>query len=174
VSRVDPPVRADEKATLLGYLEFGRETLASKCAGLTPAQLTQQSVRPSGLSLLGLVRHLAEVELMWFQNRLAGGHRPAIYVTDADIDADFHVPAEPADSARLAAAVESAFATWRAQIAAANAVMAGVDDLDQLFVHEREGLMSVRWLLLHMIEEYARHNGHADLLREAIDGVTGE
>jgi uncharacterized damage-inducible protein DinB len=174
VSRVDPPVRAGEKATLLGYLEFGRETLALKCAGLTPAQLAQRPVRPSGLSLLGLVRHLAEVELMWFQNRLAGGHEPAIYVTDADIDADFHGPADPGDAAQLTAAVEADFATWRAQIAQANAIMAGVDDLDQLFVHEREGHMSVRWLLLHMIEEYARHNGHADLLREAIDGVTGE
>jgi Protein of unknown function (DUF664) len=128
-------------------------------------------VRPSGLSLLGLVRHLAEVELMWFQNRLAGGHEPAIYVTDADIDADFHVPPDPA---QLAVAVEAAFVTWRAQITRANAIMVGVDDLDQLFVHERDGQMSVRWLLLHMIEEYARHNGHADLLREAIDGVTGE
>jgi hypothetical protein len=171
VSRVDPPVGADEKATLLGYLEFGRETLALKCAGLTPAQLALQPVRPSGLSLLGLIRHLAEVELMWFQNRLAGGHRPAIYVTDADIDADFHVPGDPA---RLGAAVEAAFATWRAQVAQANVIMAGVDDLGQLFVHEREGQLSVRWLLLHMIEEYARHNGHADLLREGIDGVTGE
>jgi hypothetical protein len=169
MSRVCPPRAGDERSTLLGYLDYQRETLARKCEGLTPDQLARRSISPSELSLLGLVRHLSEVEQRWFQTRLGGLDVADIYFTDADPDGDFHVPTDD-----LAATVDEAFVTWRSQVARSNEIVAGVASLDQVFVHERDGELSVRWLLLHLIEEYARHNGHADLLREAIDGVTGE
>jgi hypothetical protein len=162
-------VFGDERATLVGYLDFQRATLLVKCAGLTPAQLATRSVPTSTLTLLGLVRHLADVEQRWFQYRLAGLDVSGYYVTDADIDGDFNLP-DPV----TAAVVEDAFSSWQVEVDRSNEIVAGVASLDQRFVHEQVGELSVRWLLLHMVEEYARHNGHADLLREAIDGLTGE
>jgi hypothetical protein len=169
MSRERPPRAGDERSTLIGYLDYQRETLAAKCVGLTPAELARRSVPPSGLSLLGLVRHLADVEQRWFQYRVAGLDVSGIYVTDADEDGDFHLPGPMTQ-----AVVDDAFSSWRAEVTRANEIVAEVASLDQVFVHESYGELSIRWLLLHMIEEYARHNGHADLLREAIDGVTGE
>jgi uncharacterized damage-inducible protein DinB len=178
MSRLSPPPSADERTMLVSWLDFHRTTLAKKCAGLTPQQLATRSVPPSELSLLGLVRHMAEVERGWFVRRVAGIDAPRIYGAEADEsdqDADFHLPvAEPAELAALAALVDQAFAAWRAEVIRADEILAGVANLDVTFRHERGGEISVRWLLVHMIEEYARHNGHADLLREAIDGVTGE
>jgi hypothetical protein len=170
--RSDPPFSADERTMLISWLDYHRETLAEICAGLTPRQLATCSVAPSDLSLLGLVRHLAKVESTWFVARVAGIDSPPRYSTEADADADLHVPAVTA--AELALLVDDAFTVWRAAIDQADEILAGVASLDEEFLHARDGVMiSVRWLLVHMIEEYARHNGHADLLREAIDGRTG-
>ncbi len=173
MDRVDPPLSADERAMLIGWLDYHRETLAIKCDGLTPAQLATRAVAPSELSLLGLVRHLAEVESTWFVRRVAGIDEPARFSTEHDVDGDLHLPA--ATGTELAGLVDEAFTAWQSAIARADEVLAGVASLDDEFWHERDRVMiSVRWLLVHMIEEYARHNGHADLLREAIDGVTGD
>ncbi|MDT3399286.1 DinB family protein [Streptomyces sp. B1866] len=160
-----PPHHADERTSLEGWLDFHRATLAVKCEGLDDARLREASVPPSSLTLLGLVRHMAEVERHWFRRILDGQDAPPIWYTDADRDGDFHVT--EADGAA------DAFPVWRAEIDAARAAAAG-RSLDEL-VHRPDGrVLDLRWIYLHMIEEYARHNGHADLIRERIDGVTGD
>ena len=163
--RVSAPCTGDERAMLEGWLDRHRQTLLVKCAGLTAEQLKLRSVEPSTLSLLGLLRHMAEVERGWFRGHAAGRQLPEIYCTDTNRDGDFDDVAE-ADAA-------ADHATYLAEIEAARAAMAGVS-LEHEFATERRPRVSVRWVHLHMIEEYARHNGHADLLRERIDGRTGE
>ena len=150
---------------LEAWLDFHRQTLLAKCAGLTEDQLKERAAPPSGLSLLGLVRHMAEVERGWFRRRVNGEGIDFQFSSEADPDGEFdHV--EAADA-------ERDFAAYQAEIAAARLAAAG-HDLDETFYHtQREEDMSVRWVYLHMIEEYARHNGHADLLRERIDGDHG-
>ncbi|OIJ66936.1 DinB family protein [Streptomyces mangrovisoli] len=165
--RTEPALNAGERAMLEGWLDYHRRTLAWKCEGLTDAQLRTASVPPSGLTLLGLVRHMAEVENGWFTHVLTGVDEP-VYATEEDPDADFHHT--DADT------WEEAHATWQAEIASARRNAAGLD-LDALSktVSRRTGEpFSLRWIYTHMIEEYARHNGHADLLREVIDGRTGD
>jgi uncharacterized damage-inducible protein DinB len=153
----------DERATLLDYLRYQRQTLAVKCDGLDAGQLARRSVEPSTMSLLGLVRHLAHVERVWFRIRFAGQDVPRLYQTAQDPDGDFNgAVADPA-------VVEEAFAAWRAEIAFADEFIAG-HELD--FAVGDDG--QLRELLVHMIEEYARHNGHADLLRECVDGRVGQ
>ena len=165
--RVDPPFAADEKTTLLAYLDYHRATLRWKCENLTPEQLATRAVPSSTLSLLGILRHLAEVERGWF-DRVEGTKRPWIYATEAEPDLDFDgAVAEPQ-------VVRQAYAAWGAEIDHSRAVAARTP-LDAAFVSGRTGeKISFRWVLLHMIEEYARHNGHADFLREAVDGAVGE
>jgi uncharacterized damage-inducible protein DinB len=165
--RPDPPTTGDERATLTGFLDYQRATLEWKCDRLDAEQLARRAMPPSTLSLLGLVRHMAEVERGWF-DRVEGTKRGWIYATSEDRDADFNgAVADPA-------VVDDAFAQWRAEVEHAREVTAGTD-LGATFVHPRSNEeISLRWVLSHMIEEYARHNGHADLLREAIDGETGE
>jgi uncharacterized damage-inducible protein DinB len=164
--RSDPELIADERAMLESWLEFHRATLQSKCAGLDAEQLRIRSVEPSSMSLLGLVRHMAEVERSWFRKRIAGEEIDYLYCNDADPDADFN-GVEDADA-------EGDLALYLAELAAVRGV-ASKFSLDDTFLHPRlKQKMSVRWVYVHMIEEYARHNGHADLLRERIDGVTGE
>ena len=166
--RPEPPTTGDERSTLVGFLDFQRATLEWKCDGLSAEQLARRAVPTSTLSLLGLVRHLAEVERSWFRRRFADEDAPPLYFTDAEPDLDFD--GAVADEAVVA----RAFADWRAQIARAQEIIAAAP-LERTFVHDRTGeTISLRWILAHMIEEYARHNGHADLLREAIDGATGE
>jgi uncharacterized damage-inducible protein DinB len=167
--RTAPPLIADERTMLCGWLDWHRETLAAKCAGLTPAQLAEWSVPPSSMSLLGLVRHLTEVERTWFQRVLAGEDAPPLYYSDEYPDGEFDL-VDPATTD--AAVVDAAFAAWNADCARSREVVAAMtlDDVRP----RRDEEISVRWVLVHMIEEYARHNGHADLLRERIDGVTGE
>ncbi|WP_331766779.1 DinB family protein [Embleya sp. NBC_00896] len=164
--RTEPPHEADERATLVGFLEFQRETFAMKCAGLTTGQLKERSVPPSDMSLLGLVRHLAEVERGWFRNTINGedsrsrwsqGYPPGQY---ADFDVD-------------EADVDEAFQVWHDECARARAVVAAAESL-AVTGRAAGDVYSLRWVLTHMIEEYARHNGHADFLRERIDGSTGE
>jgi hypothetical protein len=167
--RAEPAVTADDRDMLTGWLDYHRATLLWKCDGLTDEQLRERSVPPSGLCLLGLVRHLTECERGWFRNVLAGEDLPWLYATPEDPDADFNNVGTP-DAATV-------FATFEQECDAARQAVAAVGDLDALSKgrHHRTGeQFSLRWILTHMIEEYARHNGHADLLRERIDGATGD
>ena len=163
--RTAPPYAGDERATLTGLLDFQRETLALKCAGLDADRLRRRAVAPSGLSLLGLVRHLAEVERSWFRDIFAGEDSRSPWTAPGAAEfADFDV--DDADP-------DEAFAVWRAECARSRAVVDAAASLDAV-THFRGETYSLRYILGHMIEEYARHNGHADLLRERIDGTTGE
>jgi uncharacterized damage-inducible protein DinB len=167
VTRIDPPFIADERPMLEAWLEYHRATLAMKCDGLSTEQLRQRAVPPSSLSLLGLVRHMAEVERGWFRRTLNGEEAGQLYCSEADPDGDFdHVDdAEPAE----------AFAAWRAECDHARELLAAAPSLDATGARQRRGEpVSLRWILVHMIEEYARHNGHADFLRERIDGSVGD
>jgi uncharacterized damage-inducible protein DinB len=161
------PRLGDERATLNEYLRFQRLTLQLKCEGLDAEQLARRSVEPSTMSLLGLLRHVAEVERAWFHRRFAGLDISKRYQTEADPDADFNgAVADPA-------VVEEAWAAWREEVAFAERFTRD-HDLDFVGSDSEGEPVSLRELLVHMIEEYARHNGHADLLRERIDGRTGE
>jgi uncharacterized damage-inducible protein DinB len=173
--RVHPPVLDGERAAVEAWLEFHRATLLHKCAGLTPEQLGERSVPPSALSLRGLVRHLTEVETGWFRQVLAGQDVEWRYCGDDDPDGDFDGVGRDTDEPDTATAVAREFAALTAAVEASRALAAGHASLDDVGVGTRHGRpVSLRWIYLHMIEEYARHNGHADLLRERIDGVTGE
>jgi uncharacterized damage-inducible protein DinB len=159
-----------EKATLREYLTNYRLTLDLKCAGLDAEQLARRSVPPSTLSLLGLIRHLAQVENHWFQRVLqARTSPPRLFKSDDDPDLDFN------GAVPDARAVEEAFGTWRSEIVAADEWLDSVDEADlSRVVALDEDSVSVRDVLVHVVEEYARHAGHADLLRECIDGRTGQ
>ncbi|MGW1009998.1 DinB family protein [Streptomyces termitum] len=165
--RVYPATATGERQALEQWLEFHRATLAAKCAGLTDEQLRTASVPPSDLNLLGLVRHMAEVERGWFRKVLAGEEAEWLYADDKDDDRDMHPTGEDTYA--------EAYATWQAEVAHARTLAAGraLDDLGAGSHHRTGDLINLRWIYLHMIEEYARHNGHADLLRERIDGSTG-
>jgi uncharacterized damage-inducible protein DinB len=166
VERVKPDLVAGERRALEQWVDFHRATLLMKCAGLTDDELKRRAVPPSGLSLLGIVRHMTEVERWWFRMHAAGEDLPWLYTGDDD-EADF-------------AAVEGADASadlddYRLECEAARAAVTGraLDVVVPSRGHHPERTRSVRWIFIHMIEEYARHNGHADLLREVIDGTTG-
>ena len=162
IERVDPPYEADERTMLNSWLEYQRATLAYKCEGLTADQLRTRSVPPSSLSLLGLVRHMAEVELNWFRFWLGGEGPNPRYDDEEEWDVD-------------GADVGEAFDYWRSECQNARDVVATFASLDDVGAGQAVGAgISVRWTLVHMIEEYARHNGHADFLREQIDGTTGD
>jgi uncharacterized damage-inducible protein DinB len=164
VERTSPPLAAQERAMLDAWLDFHRDTLALKCDGLTGGQLRRRAVPPSGLSLLGLVRHMAEVERQWFTMVLGGEQIPFHYITDDNPDGEF----DDVDGADVA----EAFATWRSECADARERAGAAPSLEVAVIQDgRE--FSLRWIMIHMIEEYARHNGHADLLRERIDGTVG-
>jgi uncharacterized damage-inducible protein DinB len=163
--RVDPPFEADERATLTSFLDYHRATLALKCDGLTDNQLRERAVPPSSLSLLGLVRHMAEVERNWFRPVLGGEEMSGIFSPNLDWEASFRDVAT--------ADVAEAFQLWRAECEHARELVAAAPSLD-VRGFRRSGFVSLRWVMTHMIEEYARHNGHADLLRERLDGSTGE
>jgi uncharacterized damage-inducible protein DinB len=163
--RVSPPAVADEPTMLTSWLDFERATLLRKCAGLAPDQLRERSAPPSTLSLLGLVRHMAEVERMWFRHGVAGEELQHRWVTDEREDADF----DDAGSADI----DEAFGAFEEEVARSRAIVGEASSLDQTFENKRGKQISLRWVLVHMIEEYARHNGHADLLRQRIDSETG-
>ena len=153
-----------ELATLQNYLRQYRLTLEMKCAGLDAEQLARRSVPPSTMSLLGLVRHLTDVERGWFRRGLAGLDAPRLYYSAEDRDGDWDgAVADPA-------VVSDAWQRWREEVAFAEQYVAGVEDPGALGA----GGHPVRNVLVHMIEEYARHCGHADLLRERIDGRVGQ
>ncbi len=156
-----------EKETLWDYLRRYRLTLEMKCSGLDAEQLAQRSVPPSTMSLLGLVRHLARVEHHWFQRVLQGHDVPRLYVTETDREHDFN------GAIADAAVVEEAWSSWRREVAAADEWLARDVSMDAE-VSLADGTTPVRDIIVHMVEEYAGHAGHADLLRERIDGRTGQ
>ncbi|TJZ50381.1 DinB family protein [Streptomyces piniterrae] len=158
---------ADERTTLESWLDFHRSTLAAKCAGLDDEAARQASAEPSPITLIGLVQHLAEVERRWFRRVLLGAELPTTALGgpfDPTVpDGGFEV----SEGATLAGAL----AVWQEEIRTAREACAGVG-LDA--TGEFQGTpVSLRWIYVHMIEEYARHNGHADLIRERVDGATG-
>lgn len=158
------PRNADERTTLIGFLEWQRATLARKCEGLTADQLRERAAAPATLSLLGLVRHLTDVERGWFRRTLALEDIQDVYSSEADPDGDFNNTEENP--------VEEVFSAWRAECERARRIVAArtLDDTGR----QRTGrIVSLRWILVHMVEEYSRHNGHADLLRQRIDGAVG-
>jgi len=156
----------DERVMLVEYLRDQRLTLELKCADLDAEALARRAVPPSTLSLLGLVRHLAEVERGCFRRTMAGLDAPKLYCSEADPDGDFDGAVGDPE------VVAEAWQTWRAEVEFAERFVAEAPDLGVRGRHHGEEL-SLRELIVHMIEEYARHNGHADLLRERIDGSAG-
>jgi hypothetical protein len=165
--RVDPPYVSAERQALESWLDYHRETLLWKCEGLTDDQLRLRSALPSNLSLLGLVRHMVEVERWWFRMNAAGEDVDYAYCSDDNPDGDFD-DVDSADAAADLATLRQEFETCRAAVAGRS--------LDETFTGQgrRKPTIDLRWVYIHMIEEYARHNGHADLLRERIDGKTGD
>jgi len=166
--RPDPPDLGDERATLVAFLRWQRDTLELKCSGLDAADLARRTVDPSTLSLLGLVRHMAEVERGWFRRTMAGQDAPPYFYSASNRDGDFDgAVADPE-------VVAEGWRVWKAEIAFAEGFVAQAPDLDVTGNRRDGGAVSLRWVLVHMIEEYARHNGHADLLRQRIDGAVGQ
>jgi uncharacterized damage-inducible protein DinB len=163
----------DERTVLAGYLQDYRLTLELKCAGLDADDLARRSVEPSDLSLLGLVRHLSDAERYWFRHVMAGEDAPARYRDGAGDDHDRAFRDAVADPAEVALAWQN----WRDEVAFAERFVAQVTDLSltKPYVgrNDHRGQVSLLEVLVHMIEEYARHIGHADLLRERIDGRVG-
>ena len=161
---------ADERTTLDGFLTYYRAVFTRKAEGIGDDEARRTPCPPSDLSLLGLVRHMAEVERIWAKWMFRGDADEPLFYGDAhpdrDPDGDFHAPAD--------ATLEAAMAAYRREVADADEIYrsAGLDDV--LANAEREQKNSLRWILVHLIEEYARHVGHADLIRQAIDGAVDD
>jgi Protein of unknown function (DUF664) len=164
-SRSAPPAVGSEREILSAVLDWHRATFELKCAGVPPERLSERAVPPSGLSLHGMVRHLAGVERWWFRIQFAGEDVPLLHYSDDDPDQDFGC---------LDGDVEEAFAVWRTECEQSRQITAAAVSLDDTGIRKSTGEpISLRRILVDMIAEYARHNGHADLLRERIDGSTG-
>ena len=161
----DYPARrnASEREMLRDWLDWHRATLLRKCAGLDAARLAKRGVPPSNLSLLGLVRHLSDAERGWVRQTFRGEQIPDLYYRSDAPNADFE-EADPVSA-------EEDLERYRDECRAVDVVLEGAK-LDDTFTF-REKTTSVRWMWQHLVEEYARHNGHADLLRESIDGSAG-
>ena len=172
-TRTEAPIRADEVTALRGFLDYHRDTFRWKCSGLTQQQLAQ-SLPPSTMTLGGMMKHLALVEVGWFGHTLRGEAYPPPFDAvdwDADPDWEWRTAAED-DPVELRDLYDGCV---RRADAAVDEVLAGAGlDTESVRPSREGGAFSLRWILLHMIEEYARHNGHADLIRESIDGETGE
>lgn len=171
MDRTDPDLQADERTTLLAFLDYHRATFLQKIDGLTAEQMNRR-VGASSLTLAGLAKHLALVEDSWFQEDFLGLPMPEPWLSapfDDDRDWDFHSAVDDSpEHLRL---------LYQAACDRSRAVVAATPSLDALSVRisPREGkAFSLRWIIVHLIEETARHNGHADLLREAVDGAVGE
>jgi len=162
-----PPAAADERTTLVQFLDYFRSVFLRKVEGLDDDQ-ARVRVSPSTIDLLGMTRHLADVERWWFRGAFANEVTTAIYESETDPDLDWHH--SPGDT--LADALQH----WHEEVARASEIVDATPDLDALGDLDtgRRGRVSLRWVLVHMIEEYARHCGHADIVREAIDGTTGD
>jgi uncharacterized damage-inducible protein DinB len=168
-TRPEPPLVAGERQALTGWLDYHRATLLWKCEGLDGEQLARRSVPPSTMSLLGLVRHMTEVELAWFDRVIEGRspeEAPFRFCGDGSTDDDF----DAVDAGRAG----EDLAAFAEQLTTSREILAR-HDLDQVVHRHRTGeRLDVRHIVVHMIEEYARHNGHADLLRECLDGAVGD
>jgi uncharacterized damage-inducible protein DinB len=163
--RIPPPLVGDERTMLSAFLDYHRATLAMKCDGLTDDDLRRRSMPPSTLTLLGLVRHMCEVERTWFRRVIGGEDVPLVWSPDGD----YQVAYDASGSTRA-----EAFAAWEAEVEHSRRVERGAESLDVTGHHAKwGGDVSLRLVMLHLIHEYARHNGHADLLREGVDGVVG-
>ncbi|WP_116040822.1 DinB family protein [Amycolatopsis palatopharyngis] len=163
--RVGPPLRAGERETLRAYLDFHRATLAMKCDGLSDECLRRQSMPPSTLSLLGLVRHMAEVERTWFRRVINAEDIPFVWSDNRDFQAAYDASA---------ATRSEAFDAWQAEVEHSRRIEQAAVSLDVTGHFPNWGEdVSLRLVMLHLIHEYARHNGHADFLREGIDGTVG-
>ena len=168
--RPDPPLAGDELATLLGFLDLQRATLEWKCRGLTDEQLAAP-LPPTAMTLGGMLKHLARVEDNWFSEVVAEADKPEPWASMPWAAEWEHFTEDPGDELRR---------LWAERVAASRQIVAGQiahgpSALDATHAAwDGRGHVSLRWVLVHMIEEYARHNGHADLLRESIDGETGE
>jgi uncharacterized damage-inducible protein DinB len=163
--RVGPPSFGSEREMLRAFLDYHRSTLAMKCAGLTDEQLRQRSMPPSTLSLLGLVRHMAEVERAWFCRVFEDNDAAMVWSDQVDFQAAYDASASSRDEA---------FAAWEAEVANSRRIEHAAQSLDLAGYQPRWGeAVSLRMVMLHVLLEYGRHNGHADLLREGIDGTVG-
>ncbi len=171
--RIDPPLAADEATTLVAFLNFQRDTLRWKCSGLTAEELARP-LAPTTMTLGGLLKHVAVVEAGWLNQTFAGGVQKPSWFDEID-----HDNPDWSFTTGASASPEQLFGWFDESIEVSNRVianaLAGPDGLASLSEEFEDGQrFSLRWILCHLIEEYARHNGHADLLREAIDGTTGE
>ncbi len=165
--RTEPPLAGDELATLNGFLDFQRQTVLLKCAGLSPAQLVTPAVASSNLRLLGILRHLVDVERGWLSEVFTGAAELSIWGPEPDAD----LLVEQADAESVAAT----FARYAEEVERSRAIVAAAQPGQLSVGLSRTGVpFSLRWILVHLIEEYARHNGHADLIRQALDGAVGE
>lgn len=164
VTRVDGSLVAPESETLRGILDFHRGTLLAKCAGLSGADLARAPIAQSNLTLLGLVRHLSKVERVWFRQRFRAEPIEGLYSTPERPDTDF----EDVDAGHA----EEEYGRLLTEQELARRAVADAS-MDETFTHPDGNEMSLRMVFVHMIGEYARHNGHADLVRQCIDGVTG-
>ena len=163
--RIGPPLRAGERETLRAFLDYHRATLAMKCDGLSDDDLRRQSMPPSTLSLLGLVRHMAEVERTWFRRVINAEDIPLRWSDDGDFQAAYDASASTRSEA---------FEAWQAEVEHSRRIEREAESLDVIGYQASWGEdVSLRLVMLHLIHEYARHNGHADFLREAIDGTVG-
>jgi uncharacterized damage-inducible protein DinB len=174
IDRVDPPLHGDEVAVLRSFLDYQRDTLRWKCHGLTQQQLAQP-LAPSDMTLGGMMKHLAIVESSWFESVFAGGgHMPPFDSVDWDADRDWEWHSAQDDTPEeLLALFDEAVRRADAVVDAA-LTRGGVEQESARRSRHEDSTFMLRWILVHMIEEYARHNGHADLIRESIDGQTGE
>ena len=163
----EPGTTTDERTMLVEFLDYFRAVLERKVDGLDEAQ-ARMRVGASTIDLLGLVRHMAEVERWWFRQALTGEVDHGIYEDPDDVDADWHHT--------TADTLPTALSAWRTEVAHARANVAAAPSLDVVAAHRSgpRGEISLRWIMVHMIEEYARHCGHADFLREVIDGRVGD
>jgi uncharacterized damage-inducible protein DinB len=163
--RPDPPRIAGEREMLRVFLDFHRSTLAMKCDGLSDDDLRRRSMPPSTLTLLGLVRHMAEVERTWFRRVINGEDVPFVWSDRGDFQEAYDASG---------ATRSEAFDAWQAEVERSRRIEAEAESLDVTGHFARWGEdVSLRFVVLHLIHEYARHNGHADFLREGIDGTVG-
>ncbi|MFE8008693.1 DinB family protein [Streptomyces sp. NPDC057418] len=164
-SRTGPPSSGSERETLRAFLDYHRATLAMKCEGLDDEELRQRSMPPSRLSLLGLVRHMAEVERAWFRRVFEDNEAPMVWSDRIDFQAAYDASA----STR-----QEAFGAWEAEVENSRRVERDARSLDLLGFQPRwQKEVSLRMAMVHVLLEYGRHNGHADFLREGVDGTVG-
>ncbi|MEV7844917.1 DinB family protein [Streptomyces cyaneofuscatus] len=163
--RVGPPSFGSERETLRAFLDYHRATLAMKCEGLTDEQLREKSMEPSALSLLGLVRHMAEVERAWFRRTFEDRDAPMVWSEKTDFQAAYDASASTRAEAVTA---------WEAEVEISRRIEREAGSLDLAGYQPRWGEeVSLRMVMVHVLLEYGRHNGHADLLREGVDGTVG-